>query len=87
MTVLPWQTAANAQQFGLDAKQQDKKTTLFGTDGTDSPSQFKIPGTYVSNFGPDIAATRRTPRSSRASRRSRPEVRRVRRADVRGDAT
>ena len=55
VTMLPWQTAANAQQFGLDAKQQGKTTTLFGTDGTDSPTQFKIPGTYVSNFGPDIA--------------------------------
>jgi branched-chain amino acid transport system substrate-binding protein len=55
VTVLPWQTAANAQQFGLDAQQQHKTTTLFGTDGTDSPSQFKIPGTYVSNIGPDIA--------------------------------
>jgi branched-chain amino acid transport system substrate-binding protein len=57
VAVLPWQTAANAQQFGLDAKQQGKKVTLFGTDGTDSPTQFKIPGTYVSNFGPDIATS------------------------------
>jgi branched-chain amino acid transport system substrate-binding protein len=57
VTVLPWQTAANAQQFGLDAQQQKKKTTLFGTDGTDSPTQFKIPGTYVSNFGPDISTS------------------------------
>jgi branched-chain amino acid transport system substrate-binding protein len=57
VTVLPWQTAANAQMFGLDAQQQHKKTTLFGTDGTDSPSQFKIPGTYVSNFGPDISTS------------------------------
>jgi len=57
VTVLPWQTAANAQQFGLDAQQQHKTTTLFGTDGTDSPSQFKIPGTYVSNFGPDISTS------------------------------
>lgn len=55
VTILPWQTAANAQQFGLDAKQQGKTTTLIGTDGTDSPTQFKIPNTYVSNFGPDIA--------------------------------
>ena len=55
VTVVPWQTAANAQQFGLDAKQQGKKTILFGTDGTNSPKQFTIPGTYVSNFGPDIA--------------------------------
>jgi branched-chain amino acid transport system substrate-binding protein len=55
VTMLPWQAAANAQAFGLAAQQQHKTTTLFGTDGTDSPSQFKIPGTYVSNFGPDIA--------------------------------
>ncbi len=57
VTVLPWQTAANAQQFGLDVQQQRKKTILFGTDGTNSPSQFKIPGTYVSNFGPDISSS------------------------------
>jgi branched-chain amino acid transport system substrate-binding protein len=58
VTILPWQTAANAQMFGQDAKQQGKKTTLFGTDGTDSPSQFKIPGSYVSNFGPDISTSK-----------------------------
>jgi branched-chain amino acid transport system substrate-binding protein len=60
VTMLPWQTAPNAQQFGLDAAQQHKKTTLFGTDGTDSPSQFKIPGSYVSNFGPDISTSTST---------------------------
>ena len=54
VTILPWQTAANAEMFGQDAQQQGKKTTLFGTDGTDSPSQFTIAGSYVSNFGPDI---------------------------------
>ena len=57
VTILPWQAAANAQQFGLDAQQQHKTTTLFGTDGTDSPSQFKIVGSYVSNFGPDISGS------------------------------
>lgn len=57
VTVLPWQTAANAQQFGLDAQQQHKKTILFGTDGTNSPSQFHIPGTYISTFGPDISTS------------------------------
>ena len=57
VTVLPWQAAANAQTFGLDAKQQHKTTTLFGTDGTNSPSQFKIVGSYVSNFGPDISTS------------------------------
>jgi branched-chain amino acid transport system substrate-binding protein len=55
VAVLPWQAAANAQQFGLDAQQQHKKVILFGTDGTNSPSQFHIPGTYISTFGPDIS--------------------------------
>jgi branched-chain amino acid transport system substrate-binding protein len=57
VAVLPWQTAANAQQFGLDAQQAHKKVILFGTDGTNSPSQFHIPGTYISTFGPDIATS------------------------------
>jgi branched-chain amino acid transport system substrate-binding protein len=55
VTMLPWQAAANAQEFGLEVQKQHKTTTLFGTDGTNSPSQFKIVGTYVSNFGPDIS--------------------------------
>ena len=55
VAMLPWQAAANAQQFGLDAQQAHKKVILFGTDGTNSPSQFHIPGTYISTFGPDIA--------------------------------
>ncbi len=57
VAVLPWQAAANAQQFGLDAQQQHKKVILFGTDGTNSPSQFHIAGTYISTFGPDIASS------------------------------
>jgi branched-chain amino acid transport system substrate-binding protein len=57
VTFLPWQTATNAQMFGLDAQQAGKTTILFGTDGTDSPSQFKIPGSYVSSFGPDISTS------------------------------
>jgi len=55
VTVLPWQAATNAQTFGLDAMQQHKTTTLFGTDGTNSPSQFHVAGSYVSAFGPDIS--------------------------------
>ena len=86
VTILPWQTAANAQQFGLDAKQQGKKTTLFGTDGTDSPSQFKIPGSYVSNFGPDISTSNERARQvDRQGRREVRPVRRLRRADLGGD--
>lgn len=57
VAVLPWQAAANAQQFGLDAQQQHKNVILFGTDGTNSPSQFHIPGTYISTFGPDISTS------------------------------
>jgi branched-chain amino acid transport system substrate-binding protein len=58
VTVVPWQTASQAQQFGLDAQKAGKKTVLFGTDGTNSPTQFKIPGSYVSAFGPDIAGSK-----------------------------
>jgi len=28
---------------------------VFGTDGTDSPTEFFAPGSYVSNFAPDIS--------------------------------
>lgn len=59
VTILPWQTATQAQQFGLDAKQAGKTTILFGTDGDNSPSQFNIAGSYVSAFGPDIAGSTR----------------------------
>ncbi len=55
VAMLPWQTASQAQMFGQDAKQAGKTVILFGTDGTNSPSQFNIPGSYVSAFGPDIA--------------------------------
>lgn len=57
VVMLPWQSAADVQQFGLDLKQQGKRAILFGADGTDSPSQFKIPGSYVSAFGPDISTS------------------------------
>jgi branched-chain amino acid transport system substrate-binding protein len=59
VTFLPWQTASQAQMFGQDAKQAGKTTILFGTDGTNSPSQFNIPNSYVSAFGPDIAGSTR----------------------------
>jgi hypothetical protein len=57
VAVLPWQHAADAQTFGLDAQQQHKTVVLFGTDGTNSPSQFHITGTFISTFGPDIATS------------------------------
>ena len=56
IVVLPWQIAANAQQFGRDIAQQHKKAVIFGTDGLFSPGTFTINGSYVSSFGPDITA-------------------------------
>ncbi|MGE5287227.1 MAG: branched-chain amino acid ABC transporter substrate-binding protein [Micromonosporaceae bacterium] len=56
VVVLPWQVAANAQQFGRNLAQQHKKTVIFGTDGLFSPGTFTIGGSYVSSFGPDITA-------------------------------
>ncbi|MGA2008052.1 MAG: branched-chain amino acid ABC transporter substrate-binding protein [Solirubrobacteraceae bacterium] len=55
VTLMPIQEALDAQQFAETAKQQGKVTTVFGTDGTDSPTQFNYPGSYVSNFAPDIS--------------------------------
>lgn len=56
VVVLPWQVAANAQQFGKNLAEQHKNATIVGTDGTYSPSAFTIHGSYVSAFGPDITA-------------------------------
>jgi branched-chain amino acid transport system substrate-binding protein len=56
VVVLPWQIAANAQQFGKDLAQEHKSAVIFGTDGLFSPSTFTITGSYVSSFGPDITA-------------------------------
>ena len=56
VVVLPWQVAANAQQFGRNLAQQHKKAVIFGTDGLFSPGTFSISGSYVSSFGPDITA-------------------------------
>ncbi len=56
VVVLPWQVAANAQQFGRNLAQHHKKAVIFGTDGLFSPGTFTISGSYVSSFGPDITA-------------------------------
>jgi len=58
VTVMPIQEAADAQQFAEAAKQAGKATTVFGTDGTDSTSQFFFPGSFVSNFAPDISTVK-----------------------------
>jgi branched-chain amino acid transport system substrate-binding protein len=54
VVVLPWQIAANAQQFGRNLAQQHKNAVIFGTDGLYDTKSFTIPGSYVSSFGPDI---------------------------------
>jgi branched-chain amino acid transport system substrate-binding protein len=54
VVVLPWQTAANGQQFGKNLAEQKKSAIILGTDGLYSPSAFTTPGSYVSSFGPDI---------------------------------
>ena len=54
VVVLPWQVAANGQQFGKNLAEQHKNATIVGTDRLYSPSAFTTPGSYVSSFGPDI---------------------------------
>jgi branched-chain amino acid transport system substrate-binding protein len=54
VVVLPWQVAANGQQFGKNLAEQHKNAVIFGTDGLFSPSSFTTNGSYVSTFGPDI---------------------------------
>jgi branched-chain amino acid transport system substrate-binding protein len=54
VVVLPWQVAANGQQFGKNLAEQHKNAVIVGTDGLFSPSSFTTNGAYVSSFGPDI---------------------------------
>ena len=51
----PTQQPPDAQTFGQQLIEQGKKAKVFGGDGTNSPAQFKLPGSYVSNFAPDIS--------------------------------
>lgn len=50
---LAWQVASQAQTFGTQLKEQGKTTRIFGSDGLFS-GDFKIAGSYVSAFAPDI---------------------------------
>ena len=54
---LPWQIAANGQLFGQQLKAQGKPAVIFGGDGLDS-GDFKIPGSYVAAFAPDVRGVR-----------------------------
>jgi branched-chain amino acid transport system substrate-binding protein len=51
---LPWQIAANAQQFGTQLAEQGKKAVVVGSDGVYSPKDFSLEGAYVSSFAPDV---------------------------------
>ena len=51
---LPWQLAANAQQFGTLMTEQKKKAILMGSDGLYSPKDFTFEGAYVASFAPDV---------------------------------
>jgi branched-chain amino acid transport system substrate-binding protein len=50
---LPWQIAASAQLFGQQLQEQGKQAVIFGSDALDS-GDFRIAGSYVSAFAPDI---------------------------------
>ena len=54
--ILPWQSAANAQQFGqtIAAAGQEGDAVRHRRHCTPRVT-FTIPGSYVSNFGPDIS--------------------------------
>jgi branched-chain amino acid transport system substrate-binding protein len=57
VTLMPIQEANAAQSFADDAKQQGKTTVVFGTDGTDDQQEFFYPGSYVSDFAPNISTS------------------------------
>ena len=50
----PTQKPGDAQNFAQQLLEQGKKAKVFGGDGSNDASQFKVPGSYVSNFAPDI---------------------------------
>ena len=50
----PTQKPADAQTFAQQLLEQGKSAKVFGGDGSNDSTQFKLPGSYVSNFAPDI---------------------------------
>lgn len=51
----PTQQPPDAQTFAQQLLEQGKKAKVFGSDGSNNPAQFKVAGSYVSNFAPDIS--------------------------------
>src|SRR5712692_10979264 len=50
----PTQKPPDAQTFAQQLLEQGKKAKVFGGDGSNDSSAFKVAGSYVSNFAPDI---------------------------------
>jgi branched-chain amino acid transport system substrate-binding protein len=51
---LPFQLSSQAQLFAQQLKAQGKSAVAFGSDGTFDSANFKVPGSYVSFFAPDV---------------------------------
>jgi branched-chain amino acid transport system substrate-binding protein len=51
----PTQQPSDAQTFGQQLIEQGKKAKMFGGDGANAPAQFKIAGSYVSNFAAPVS--------------------------------
>jgi branched-chain amino acid transport system substrate-binding protein len=51
----PTQKPADAQNIAQQLLEQGKKAKVFGGDGSNDASAFKVPGSFVSNFAPDIS--------------------------------
>jgi branched-chain amino acid transport system substrate-binding protein len=52
----PTQKPGDAQTFAQQLIEQGKKAKVFGSDGSNNAEAFKVPGSFVSNFAPDITA-------------------------------
>jgi branched-chain amino acid transport system substrate-binding protein len=50
----PTQKPPDAQTFAQQLLEQGKKAKVFGGDGSNDSTIFKAPGSFVSNFAPDI---------------------------------
>ena len=68
----PFQVAANANQIAVLLKEQGKRAIVFGGDGTADPA-FKVPGSYFSNFAPDLSGVAGKQAIINAWKRDNPE--------------
>ena len=51
----PTQKPGDAQTMAQQLLEQGKKAKVFGGDGSNDPAQFKVPGSYLSNFAAPIS--------------------------------